>query len=132
MKGSANSVVIINFAHPITDDQREQIQKLSGSKIEDIINIEAKFDLQRPLSSQIDALIESVPLSSEKWQTTPLIINIPGFSSAAVILIANLHGHMGHFPTILALRPVAGTPQRFEVAELLNLQQIRDNARESR
>ncbi len=132
MKGSANSVVIINFAHPITDAQRERVQQQTGSKIEDIINIETKFDLQRPLSSQIDALIESVPLTSEEWQTTPLIINIPGFSSAAVTLIADLHGRMGHFPTTLALRPVIGTPQRFEVAEVLNLQQIRDEARKSR
>lgn len=132
MKGFANSVVIINFAHPITDVQREQIQKLSGSKIEEIINIETKLDLQRPLFSQIDALIESVPLTSEEWQTAPLIINIPGFSSVAVTLIANLHGRMGHFPTILSLRPVTGTPQRFEVSEVLNLQQIRDETRKNR
>jgi hypothetical protein len=40
---------------------------------------------------------------------------------------------MGYFPTIIRLRPVANaTPPRFEVAELINLQAVRDRAREQR
>jgi len=45
-------------------------------------------------------------------------------------LLAEVHGRTGYFPTIIRLRPVAGvTPPQFEVAELLNLQAVRDAAR---
>jgi hypothetical protein len=40
---------------------------------------------------------------------------------------------MGYFPTVLRTRPILGlTPRQFEVAELLDLQQIRDTARKAR
>jgi hypothetical protein len=40
---------------------------------------------------------------------------------------------MGYFPPVLRLRPVAGSvPPQFEVAEILNLQAVRDRARGSR
>ncbi|MCS7301391.1 MAG: CRISPR-associated protein Csx15 [Fimbriimonadales bacterium] len=51
----------------------------------------------------------------------------------AATLLAELHGRMGYFPPVLRLRPVEGAvPPRFEVAEILNLQQIRDTARSQR
>jgi hypothetical protein len=40
---------------------------------------------------------------------------------------------MGYFPTVIRMRPVAGsTPLRFEVAEIVNLQVVRDAARDRR
>jgi hypothetical protein len=40
---------------------------------------------------------------------------------------------MGYFPPVVRLRPVAGSlPPRYEVAEILNLQAIRDEARKRR
>jgi hypothetical protein len=51
----------------------------------------------------------------------------------AVTLLAELHGRMGYFPAMLRLRPVTGsTPPRFEVAEIINLQTVRDRARSRR
>jgi hypothetical protein len=48
-------------------------------------------------------------------------------------LLAEIHGRSGFFPTILRLRPMPGSiPPQFEVAELLNLQSIRDAARTTR
>jgi hypothetical protein len=47
--------------------------------------------------------------------------------------LAELHGRMGYFPPILRLRPVEGAiPPRFEVAEIINLQALRDAARKER
>ena len=44
-------------------------------------------------------------------------------------LLAELHGRIGHFPSLIRLRPLAGsTPTTYEVAELLNLQTIREMA----
>ena len=44
--------------------------------------------------------------------------------------MAELQGRRGDFPACLRLRPVAGAvPPRFEVAEILNLNEIRNEAR---
>jgi hypothetical protein len=51
----------------------------------------------------------------------------------AVVLLAELHGRMGYFPACLRLRPVEGsTPPRFEAAEVVNLQEVRNAARKRR
>ena len=48
-------------------------------------------------------------------------------------MLAELHGRLGYFPPVLRLRPVEGAlPPRFEVAEILNLQDVRDAARAKR
>jgi hypothetical protein len=40
---------------------------------------------------------------------------------------------MGYFPPLARLRPVEGSlPPRYEVAEVINLQQVRDAARRRR
>jgi hypothetical protein len=40
---------------------------------------------------------------------------------------------MGYFPTILRIRPVPqSTPLRYEVAEVINLQSVRETARKLR
>jgi hypothetical protein len=49
------------------------------------------------------------------------------------VLIAELHGRMGYFPAIVRIRPISGsTPPQFELAEIINLHQIRSQARSQR
>jgi len=72
-------------------------------------------------------------MAPAEWQTAPLLINPPALNSIAAALLAELHGRMGYFPPIVRLRPVAGsTPTRYEVAEVINLQEVRDQARRRR
>jgi hypothetical protein len=60
-------------------------------------------------------------------------VNLPSLNHIAACVLAELHGRMGYFPTILRMRPVAGsTPPQFEVAEIINLQAVRDQARTTR
>jgi hypothetical protein len=73
-----------------------------------------------------------VGLSSEEWQTRSLLINPPGYAPAAFVLLAELHGRIGHFPSLVRLRPKPGPITSYEVAELLNLQNIREAARKRR
>jgi hypothetical protein len=61
-----------------------------------------------------------------------LLVNPPGYAPAAFVLLAELHGRIGHFPSLVRLRPKSGPVTTYEVAELLNLQTIRDAARERR
>jgi len=123
-------MLIINFTHPLTEDQRAQIETLAGSPIEEVRNIPVQINQAETLAPQVAALVDAVGLSSEEWQTLPLLINPPGFAPATFVLLAELHGRIGHFPALVRLRPVADSvPTRYEVAELLNLQTIRDQAR---
>lgn len=128
-------MIVINFSHPFTDLQHQQIEQISGAAIEQIINITTKINSDADTGSkpQIIKLIDSVGLTSEEWQTIPIIINPPGLASAALTLLAELHGRMGGFPTVISIRPIPdSTPTIYEVAELINLQSIRNEAREER
>jgi len=131
-------MLILNFAHPLTDEHIQAIEALTGQKIERVIVINSQVDTQRPLAPQIAAMADAAGLTPEEWQTLPILINPPALNFSAVTLIAELHGRMGYFPPCIRMRPVVGpdgqrvVPPRFEVAEILNLQNVRDKARQKR
>lgn len=125
-------MLILNFSHPLTDEHKVQIEHLASIRVDEIRTIPVQIDQGKPLQQQIIAIVDAVQLSSQEWQTRPLLINPPGYAPAAFVLLAELHGRIGHFPTLLRLRPASGPVTTYEVAELLNLQTIRDEARRQR
>ncbi len=131
-------MILLNFAHPITEEQKTQIEALTNQPIERIIVVNSQIDTEQPLAPQIAAMADAAGLTPEEWQTLPLLINPPALNYSAVALLAELHGRMGYFPPVLRLKPVLGpdgqrlVPPRFAVAEILNLQAIRDEARARR
>jgi len=126
-------IVVINFAHPLTEAQCAQIAAQTGAAVPRVIDIPVQADPGQPFAPQAAALVDAAGLSAAAWQTLPLIINPPGLAPLAATLLAELHGRLGYFPTLLRIRPVADSlPTRYEVAELLNLQAIREQARRQR
>src|SRR5436853_5046141 len=125
-------MLILNFTHPLTNEQRAQIEALASTPIEEVRTIHVQINQEEPLEPQITAIVDATGLSSEEWQTRPLLINPPGYAPAAFVLLAELHGRIGHFPSLVRLRPKSDSITSYEVAELLNLQTIRDAARERR
>lgn len=126
-------MILLNFSHPLTDEQLAQVEALAGQAVVEVRDEMSEFDHQAPLGEQVRALVDRTGLTAVEWQTAALVVNLPGYAPAAALLLAELHGRMGHFPTMLCLRPVAGsTPTRYEVAELINLQAARDEARARR
>jgi hypothetical protein len=125
-------MLILNFTHPLTPSQQSQIEALANTTITEVRTIPVQLDQSEPLEPQITAVINAVGLSSQEWQTYPLLINPPGYAPAAFVLLAQLHGRIGHFPSLIRLRPKYGATTTFEVAELLNLQTIREAARRQR
>jgi len=126
-------MIILNFTHPLTANHLAQIEALTGEAVDRVIEIKTHFDNGQPFAPQLAALLDEVPLTPEEWQTTPLLINPPAYNYVAVLLLAELHGRMGYFPACLRLRPVdEAVPPRFEVAEILNLQKVRNGARKAR
>jgi len=124
---------LLNFAHPLTEDHLRQIEHLTGQNVDRVVEIPTQIDPQKPLIPQVVALADACGLSPAEWQTLPLLVNPPSLNFIAVVLLAELHGRMGYFPPCLRMRPVAGTiPPRYEVAEILDLQVLREEARKRR
>jgi hypothetical protein len=126
-------MILLNFAHPLTPEQIAQIEALSYQKIERVVEVPSQIDPQQPLAPQVVAMADAAGLTPQQWQTESILINLPSLNYSAALLLAELHGRMGYFPPCLRLRPVKDTlPPRFEVAEVLNLQAVRDAARQRR
>jgi hypothetical protein len=128
-----NAIIIVNFSHPLTSVQVIHIEQLVARKVERTLDIKPHFEHAIPFIEQAHTLVNAAGLSSVEWQTAPLLLNLPSLNIIAALVLSEVHGRMGYFPMILRLRPVADTvPPQFEVAELLNLQAVRDTARQSR
>ncbi len=134
-------MIVLNFSHPITPAQIAQLEALTGQRVKRVIEQMPQFDHARSFGEQARALADAVGLSPQEWQTAPLVVIPPALNFIAVIVLAELHGRMGYFPTVARLRPIVGTPPPhpsaplrtgFEIAEVINLQGVRDAARERR
>jgi hypothetical protein len=126
-------MLLLNFGHPLTDAQLVRVAEIAGKPVERVLAVATHFEHGRAFDEQIRELLAGVPLTAAQWQSTPIIVNPPSLAPIAAVLIAEIHGRAGFFPTIVRLRPMPGTvPPQFEVAELLNLQAVRDAARSRR
>lgn len=122
-------MIILNFAHPLTPAQLAQIATQTDSDPE-VRTIPVQIDHGQPLTPQIVALVDAADLTPEQWQTMPLLVNLPGLTPAAAGILAELHGRMGYFPSVLALKRGDGiVPPRFDVWEIADLQALRSAAR---
>jgi hypothetical protein len=126
-------MILLNFSHPLTADHLRQVETLTGKTVERVIEVHSQIDPQQPLSPQVTKLVDQAGLSPTEWQTLPLLINPPSLNFIVGVLLAELHGRCGYFPAHLRLRPVQGSlPPQYEVAEVLDLQALRDAARRKR
>jgi len=126
-------MILLNFSHPLAPNHLQQVEQLTGQKIERAVAIHSQIDPQQPLAPQIAALVDQAGLSPTEWQTLPLLINPPSLNFIAIVLLAELHGRCGYFPAHLRLRPVQNSlPPQYEVTEVLDLQALRDAARRRR
>lgn len=126
-------LLVLNFSHPLTPDHLRQIERLAGQMVEGVIDVHVQIDQQQPLVPQVVALAEAAGLSPDDWQTLLLVVNLPGLAVVAGALLAELHGRVGHFPTVAHLRGNrSGAATVYEVAELVNLESVRDAARRRR
>ncbi len=126
-------MILLNFSHPLTPAHLAQVESLTGREVERVVEIPTQIDPQQPLAPQVTALADQCGLSPAEWQTLPLLVNPPALNFIAVALLAELHGRCGYFPAHLRMRPVPGSlPPQYEVAEILDLQAVRDGARQKR
>jgi len=126
-------MILLNFSHPLPPDQLARLESLTGQPVVRIVEIKTQVDTQADLVSQIVALAEACGLSPAQWQQESILVLPPALNFVAVTLLAELHGRMGYFPAHVRTRPVEGAlPPLYEVAEVLNLQAVREEARKRR
>lgn len=127
------AVIIVNFSHPLTDAQRAEIEARCGEAIAREIGRSMQLDDAAPLEDQVRGEVDAIGLGGEAWQVEPIVVVLPGLAAAAALVLAEIHGRTGYFPTIARLRPVPGSlPLRFDLAELIGLQDVRARARKGR
>jgi hypothetical protein len=121
---------LLNFGKPLSEQQRSQIEQALGFRISRVIAKPVEFKEEEDFGPQVVALLDGIGFTPHEWQTIPFLVNPPGFAPAAVCLLSELHGRLGHFPTVIRSQPApAGTMQQYTVAEIINLQALRDTAR---
>ena len=125
-------MMVLNFSHPFTSEQLDAIASLACEPELNVQDIPTQFDPQQPFATQVATLADACGLTPSDWQTTVILVNPPALSAGAVMLLAELHGRMGYFPPVVRLRPKSGAFTRYEVAEIVNLQELRNRARAHR
>jgi len=126
-------MILLNYSHPLTPAQTAQLEALLGQPLASIRSLPSQVDASQPLAPQVAQMAESAGLTATEWQTESILLLPPALNFSAALLLAELHGRMGYFPPIVRMRPLPGSlPPQFEVAELLNLQQVREAARKKR
>jgi hypothetical protein len=124
---------ILNFAHPLTPKQLDQITALVGSPPEQVREIKVQFNVEQPFVDQTVRLVDEVAISAQDWQTGGWLIVLPSLNYIAALLLAELHGRMGHFPAIVRMKTVSNAlVTEYEVAEIINLETVRQEARARR
>ena len=126
-------MILLNFSHPLTRAQIDQVRAMTDASDVHVIDLPVQFDNDQPFEPQLASLAAQIPLSTAELQGEPILVNPPSLNFITAMLLAELHGRMGYFPPILRLRPVRDSlPPRFELAEIINLNALRESARRKR
>ena len=125
----ADRRILINFARSMDSLQVEQLERLLGAEIDEVIEVPGQLQDDQPYLPQVREMINAVGLTPEEWQSLPLVVNIHPFAPAAAAVLAWLHGLRGYFPEVVRMARNEQTG-RFEVVEILRLQSVRNEIRE--
>lgn len=126
-------MILLNFSHPLSPAQIADVERLTNQPVTELIDLPVQFENDSSFIPQLAELAERIPVEPARLQSEPTVVNLPSLNFIAALLLAELHGRMGYFPPVLRLRLVEDSlPPRYEVAEVLNLQAVRDAARKQR
>ncbi len=133
--GENSRFLALNFSgHPVPQGQQQAIKTRMGWPKLEVIDV-AMGTVAEDESFLKNALrkVDGIDLLPNEWQTTPLVVIPSGYSPLWSALLAEIHGRLGHFPDVVRLRRTPqGERETFEVAEILDLRDIRHLARTKR
>lgn len=123
-------MIVVNFSHPLRDDQLARIGELCDGPVTRVVPVATQFDHARGYAEQAAELVDAAGLAADAWQTERLVIVPPSLAAIACLIVAEIHGRAGYFVPIVRLSPRPNTvPPVFEVAEVLDLATQREAAR---
>lgn len=127
--------LILNFSgHPVLPGQKLSIEKFMHWTSSEVLNFPlGNVPEDNSFVPAIEKAIAEIPLSPEDWQTVPLVIIPAGYSAVWSVVLAELHGRLGYFPEVVRLRPASPpATEKFEVADIINLRDVRHSSRDKR
>lgn len=120
----------------MTAEQVTQLERVLDLDISyhtlDIQDIKCQFDLDTPFSEQVISMIDNADFTSNEWQGCKILVNLPALSTAAALVLAELHGRMGYYPPVIRLKRSDSVPPVWNLAEIMNLDAQRQDARKRR
>ena len=81
-------MLVVNFAHPLTPEHLAAVERLTGQAVERVVEVRTAFDAERPFAEQARVLLKEAGLTTEEWQSLPLLVNLPAFSGIAALVLA--------------------------------------------
>jgi len=124
------TVYLINFSHPLSQDAGVEILAKIGDYSE--IRIPVQMDIEQSFHEQIVGLVNQVGWKPDDWQLNAFVVNVPALATATAVILSEIHGRCGHWPTILRLKSTGGAVPTWHVAEFVALEQVRIDARQRR
>ena len=131
---SAQSIVLNFSGHPVLPGQLKTIEKLLQWPATRVMDVQVGTIAEdKNFIPNIVKAIEKIDLSPVQWQTTSIVAIPAGYSAIWSVVLAEIHGRLGYFPDVVHLRPSSAvTGEKFEVAEIMNLRQVRHSSRDKR
>jgi hypothetical protein len=137
-RGSAvtgGTSLVLNFSgHPVMPGQIKTIEKQLHWPKSRVIDVPVGTVAEdRKFVANVVKAIEHIDLSPEEWQRAGIVVIPAGYSAIWSVVLAELHGRLGYFPDVVHLRPSPpASEEKFEVAEIMNLREVRHASREKR
>jgi len=117
-------MVLLNFAHSLTEEDVSGIAALAGRTPKSVVHIAPEFVGSLPLVPQVRRVVDEVGFSQKEWQNTSLLVCLPLDPAAAAIFVAEIAGRHGRTPTIVRFVQDA-QKGRLVPFELVSLHQVR-------
>ena len=127
--------LVLNFSsHLILPNQQQTIQKKMNWPTSELMDARlGNVPENRNFVATLVNHIEKIDLLPNEWQTCRMVVVPAGYAPAWSVLLAELHGRLGYFPDVVRLRPASThAEEKFEVAEVVPLREIRGQARAKR
>ena len=125
---------IINFGHPLSPRVKSHLAPCKEVRAALQLDLDHEPTPPRVVKA-VDRLFEDLQRQGVRTDgTAPLVVVLPGLTEATAVILAELHGRLGGFPRVLALRKRKddGTYGLFADSAglgVLDLEQVRLEAR---
>jgi hypothetical protein len=133
-RNAVERTLIMNFSgHPVHPTQKSAIEKLMHWQSAEVLDVPlGNVPEDHHFIAAIEKAVDKLDISAKEWEL-PMVVIPAGYAPVWSLIQPILHGRLGHFPDVVRLRPVDPlSGVRYEVAEIMPLQQLRHISRGKR